>query len=456
MRPKISVILPVLNCFSYIRESVESVLSQTMLDVELIAIDAGSTDGTFEELRKYQNQNANVKLLQSEIKSVGYQSNLGLEAAEGEYIGFLEDDYLASDMCQILYNIAGENDLDWIKGDYTMFMDINDKRYYLDVSVIKDKSLKNTVFAPYDRPEILRWDANHWKGIYKRDFLINNNIRFNETPGAAFQDTGFVWQTYINGKRCMYIDKPVYYYRRNNRESSTFSQNGLKFFLDEFEYILDRTKECDNRNSFLKNMYLRALMMLFSQSEKLPDYKQQSEQTVITVKKLCDHINEAELNGIISQKDVSPEQWINYKVASKDPEVFLQYYPIRKKCEDEKNINVLKTISRFSSIVLCGYGLEAKKWEIFILCNCKNKEVTIADNNEKKQGRQSANGLQIGSFKDAIDKYPDALFLITSMNTNTRENIETQLIKEGISRDHIYSTDIWLHPYTATTVYEQG
>ena len=132
MIPRISIILPVLNCISYINESVESVLSQTMPDIELIAIDAGSSDGTLEELRKYQSENANVKLIQSEIKSVGYQSNLGLDAAEGEYIGFLEDDFLNIDMCQILYNIAHDNNLDWIKGDYTMFMDFKDNRYYLD------------------------------------------------------------------------------------------------------------------------------------------------------------------------------------------------------------------------------------------------------------------------------------------------------------------------------------
>ena len=450
---KVSIILPTLNAADYIDEAVGSVLRQSLDDIELIVIDAGSTDGTWESLLEYQKRDNRVRLLSSKIKSVGHQSNMGLDAATGEYIGFLEDDYYAPNMCRELYDIAKANDLDWVKGDYTMFMDCRKSRYFLNVTVIRDKELKNRVFSPKDRPEILRWDANHWKGLYRREFIEKNRIRFNETRGAAFQDTGFVWQTYIYGERCMYVDASYYFYRRDNRVSSTFSHSGLLYFLDEFEYILRITSECPNQRYFLKAMFLRAFMMLFSQSEKLPEYSKQAASVEDAVIKICQYIHEAAQQGIISRQDVTAEQWINYQVAFKSPKTFLRYYPVRKLCEDEQYKEILRLIARYESVVLCGYGNEAKKWEMFIFCNGIVKNIFIADNNVSKQNTRSVNGVKIVSVSEAAKKCPKALFFIPSLHNSTKSEISEQLRRIGFSSDQTCCPSLWIHPYMATTVF---
>ena len=97
-QPKVSVIMPSLNVVSYIRECIESVVNQTLKDIEIICVDAGSTDGTLEVLEEYTAKDNRIKLLHSDKKSYGYQMNMGIDAATGEYIGIVEtDDYIVCD-----------------------------------------------------------------------------------------------------------------------------------------------------------------------------------------------------------------------------------------------------------------------------------------------------------------------------------------------------------------------
>lgn len=450
---KVSIILPILNGRFYIDESISSFLEQSMKETELIVVDAGSTDGTWERALEYQKQDGRIRAVLSDKKSVGRQSNIGLDMAKGEYIGFLEDDILPPDMCERLYNSAREADLDWIKGDYTMFMDTSERRLFLEVAVIKDKSLKNRVFNPKERPEILRWDANHWKGIYKSSFLRENGIRFNETHGAAFQDTGFIQQVYVCSESAMYIDGSCYLYRRDNMSGSTFSKKGLSFFLHEFEFILERTKGKKNREYFLKDIYLRAAMMLFAQAGKLPCNDEQVLTMQTDLQRLSGHIAYAAKEGWISEKDFTPEQWLNLQVARNSPEIFLKYYPVRCKCENDRYREALERLKSREGIILCGYGDEAKKWEMLMLCNRVAGYKAIADNNGAKQGTKSANGIPIMSLEEAAAKCPGALFFIPSLREGTVQAICKQLVSHGIKHEEVYRPGIWLHPYTATTVF---
>ena len=97
--PKISIIMPSLNVKKYITQCIESVLVQTLEDYEVICIDAGSTDGTKEMIEQYASKDNRIKLIKSEVKSYGYQVNMGIELAKGDYIAILEtDDYIDGDM----------------------------------------------------------------------------------------------------------------------------------------------------------------------------------------------------------------------------------------------------------------------------------------------------------------------------------------------------------------------
>ena len=86
---KVSVILPSFNVREYIDECIVSVINQTLYDIEIICVDAGSTDGTLKVLQKYETRDSRIKVVVSDKKSYGYQMNLGIAAARGIYIGIV-------------------------------------------------------------------------------------------------------------------------------------------------------------------------------------------------------------------------------------------------------------------------------------------------------------------------------------------------------------------------------
>ena len=92
--PKVSIIMPSLNVRDYIEKCLDSVLGQTLQDIEVICVDADSTDGTHEILERYAKKDSRVRLLRDDQHSTGYAKNLGIDMARGEYVGIVEpDDY---------------------------------------------------------------------------------------------------------------------------------------------------------------------------------------------------------------------------------------------------------------------------------------------------------------------------------------------------------------------------
>lgn len=241
--PKISVILPSLNIVDYIEQCIESVCNQTFYDIEIICVDAGSTDGTLEIIKKYAELDSRIVIINSDVRSYGYQVNLGIRKATGEYIGVVEtDDYILENMYEILFNKAKEYDLDYIKGEYTNIMYLTKEKYYTyDVKTMSNIPgfEYNCITSYTECNDIIRKDFSIWRGIYKKSFLIDNNIWLNESAGAAYQDIGFVMQTAILAKKAMYTSEPFYQYRVNRPGCSTFNVNVLKYVNQEWQRLLE-------------------------------------------------------------------------------------------------------------------------------------------------------------------------------------------------------------------------
>ncbi len=237
---KVSIILPSLNVLPYIRECVESVTNQTLREIEIICVDAGSTDGTLEILQEYETRDDRIKLIISDKKSYGYQMNLGMKAAVGEYIGIVEtDDYVPVNMYEELYAVAKENNVDFVKADFYRFVgekgDVSKALYALN----REHTYYNRIIDIEENQECFFFPMNTWSGIYSKIFLEENNIWHNETPGASYQDNGFWFQTFIYAKRAYFVDKPYYMNRRDNPNSSVFSKEKVFCICAEYDFILD-------------------------------------------------------------------------------------------------------------------------------------------------------------------------------------------------------------------------
>lgn len=231
---KVSVIMPCYNTAPYLRQALDSVVNQTLKDIEIICVNDGSTDNTLDIIKEYAVKDNRIVVIDGPNGGYGKAMNKGLDKATGEYIGILEpDDYLKLDMYETQYKIAKENNLDFVKADFYRF--IGDNYDYNHLS--KNPKDYNIVCKPIEKLETFLFIMNTWSGIYRRDFIEKFNIRHNETPGASFQDNGFFFQTFCFAERAMFLDKPFYMNRRDNPKSSVKSKAKVYCMNEEYEYI---------------------------------------------------------------------------------------------------------------------------------------------------------------------------------------------------------------------------
>lgn len=240
--PKVSIVVPVYNVEQYLCQCLDSIIAQTMKDIEIICVDDGSTDSSGTILDQYAGLDGRIKVLHRSNAGYGAAMNAGIQLAVGEYIGIVEsDDRIDSEMYEKLYEAAYSNDLDFVKSDaYYWFDNINYQKRIHEKSL---DALYNQILGENERNLFFDFFMNIWTGIYKRDFLVQNSIFFNESPGASYQDNGFWIQTCFYAKRVMWINEAFYYYRQDNQEASVKSTTKMMAMTKEYEYLEKLIKE---------------------------------------------------------------------------------------------------------------------------------------------------------------------------------------------------------------------
>lgn len=232
---KVSVVVPVCNVEKYLCECLDSIINQTLDDIEIICVNDGSTDSSLEILNSYAQKDKRVIVINKANSGYGHTMNTGINTATGEYIGIIEsDDFADKHMFEDLYNIAKENDADIAKGDWYHYWSKNKfSRKNNRISPAKAFKLTN---SKQDK-SLLRIDPSVWSAIYKRDFLNKYNIRFLETPGASYQDLAFSFKVFALAERVILTDKAYLYYRQDNMNSSVKSKTKVYCVCDEYDEI---------------------------------------------------------------------------------------------------------------------------------------------------------------------------------------------------------------------------
>lgn len=237
---KISIIMPSLNVAQYIRQCIESVLTQTLQEIEVICVDAGSTDGTAEILSEYAASDPRISVIHSDKKSYGYQMNLGMDAAKGKYMGIVEtDDYAERNMFETLYKSAEDDSLDVVKSGFFFYYSKPEEKNIPNpiTSHVFSKRVfcPTTDFAsPLEQVEFFNIKPTIWSAIYRLDFLRSQQIRFNETPGASFQDSSFNFKVWALAKRVRLLEDCFLHYRQDNEASSINSPGKVYCVADEY------------------------------------------------------------------------------------------------------------------------------------------------------------------------------------------------------------------------------
>lgn len=236
---KVSIVIPVCNVETYLRECLDSAVNQTLKEIEIICVNDGSTDGSLAILMEYAAKDSRVKIIDKDNAGYGHAMNIGMDMASGQYIGILEsDDFADLHMYGDLYAIAKVNQVDFIKADFNRFVVENGKfKNTYNAVAARARDLYNKPVNPREDKRVFALVMQTWSGIYCRSYLVENGIRHNESPGASYQDNGFWFQSLIFAKSVMFYDRPYYMNRRDNPNSSVHNKSKVYCMNQEYEYI---------------------------------------------------------------------------------------------------------------------------------------------------------------------------------------------------------------------------
>jgi lipopolysaccharide biosynthesis glycosyltransferase/glycosyltransferase involved in cell wall biosynthesis len=241
VNPLISVIIPVFNAEAYIRKCLDSVTKSTLKDIEIICVDDGSTDGSLTILEEYGRKDERVKVLVQGHQYAGAARNYGLAVAQGEYVHFIDaDDWIDAEAYEKWYLLAKEN-----RADVCSCMHYNvdvqmDKILPAEDEIYKkrqDRYLQITNFED-DAEYLIFGVVVPWNKIYLRNFLKNNNIRFDNLVCA--EDRGFYFNVIYKAKRLAIVREYWLYHRINIKSSLDGSDIRLINYdveFQSFEYI---------------------------------------------------------------------------------------------------------------------------------------------------------------------------------------------------------------------------
>ena len=219
---KVSVIIPVYNVEKYLRQNLESVANQTLKDIEIICVDDGSTDSSFEIVKEFAEKDSRFIAVSQKNGGAGAARNNGLRRAKGKYLSFLDsDDFFDEKMLEEAYNKAEAT-----QADFVVFQS---DQYYEETKEFKDVSwtLRYAEIPPYE-PFGRRSMTDNvfkvfvgwaWDKLYNREFVLKNNLWFQEQRTS--NDMLFVFSAVAIAKRiaCVEKGKVLAHQRRNNKDS---------------------------------------------------------------------------------------------------------------------------------------------------------------------------------------------------------------------------------------------
>lgn len=211
---KVSIIVPVYNMESKLEKCLNSLVMQTLKDIEVIIINDGSTDNSIGIINKYLKDYKNIVFINKNNEGIGAARNDGLNIARGKYIGFVDsDDYVELNMFERMYKLAEKLNLDLVICNYKSFNNINNEVIYSDVI----SSTRITTLE--ENPKMLnKIHFMPWNKLYKYDLF--DNVRFPKN--TKYEDLNTIIKVYSKAKKVFGLDEYLYNYFLNiNGETLT-------------------------------------------------------------------------------------------------------------------------------------------------------------------------------------------------------------------------------------------
>lgn len=311
--PKVSVIVPFYNVEKYIEKCLESLVNQTLEDIEIILVNDGSKDDSLDIAKKFIQKFPNkIIYLEKENGGLSDARNYGIPHAKGEYIAFLDsDDYIEKDMYKDMYEIAQKEKSDMVECDF-----------YWEFPNKMKKSVGQLYYEKKEMLEKIRVVA--WNKLIKRELLENEEIRFPK--GYRYEDVEFTYKLVPFLDKVSFLKKTyIHYIQREGSITNSQNEKNMQIF-NVLENVIKYYKE--------KNIY--------------EEYKDEIEYVYIRYAFCSSFLRIVKLKDKVLRKRLLKETWDNVQ----------KRFPMWKKnriLKSNKNINnlYLKTITSITYKLYC-------------------------------------------------------------------------------------------------------
>lgn len=264
--PKVSVVVPIYGVERYLHQCVDSILAQTLTDIEIILVDDGSPDACPGIVDEYAARDSRIVAVHQPNGGYGKAVNHGISLARAPYIGIIEsDDWIEPTMYEKLYQRAEETGADFVKCmfwkyDSTAQQEQQDTLW--NFNNLDWYSAPDGAFKPTDWNIIFALHASLWSNLYRADFL--RTIPLIESASAAYQDFPFIMEVLAKARTMSLVKEPLLHYRMEpNQGSSTMRKDARllqmpvmtlegRRILEKYG-ILDSVKETFFYHAYLAN-----------------------------------------------------------------------------------------------------------------------------------------------------------------------------------------------------------
>ncbi|WP_289129529.1 glycosyltransferase [uncultured Clostridium sp.] len=282
MNPKISVIVPIYNVEKYIHRAIDSILTQSLTEFELILINDGSQDRCGEICNEYAQKDSRIKVIHKNNGGVSSARNVGIENSSGQYIGFVDpDDYIDKEMYEKLYNSIKKEDSEIAISSFSYI--INGKEEPQDISNKKLIFNKNEAINNYFNNTYPFNYSFLCNKLFKKELF--DGIRLN-TKILVQEDTEIMIKLYNKSNRVSYIGEPLYFYElRNGSATSNKISRGKITTEQAFLQVFNYTKE--NLPQFKSKALLKYISCFFNIIiEIIKNYDEYQDEYYKLIKKL--------------------------------------------------------------------------------------------------------------------------------------------------------------------------
>lgn len=316
---KISVIVPVYKVEKYLDRCIESIIKQTYKNLEIILVDDGSPDRCGEICDSYSNKDGRIKVIHKTNGGLSDARNVGIEAASGNYISFIDsDDWIDKDMLELLYKMIKKHDADIAECSY--------RNYYKDC--VKEETfctaeqiVGDNIFALQGMLDWKYFKAVAWNKLYRRSVI--GDIRYPK--GKLHEDEFTTYKYFYEAKKLVYIDVSKYNYDRSRTDSITGDKFRIQN-LDACEALRERIDffQAHNLNSLEEKLNNTYLWILFDRLDACIEEKIEGEPINRLVEKAQKDVE------VFRERPCLPEYYNKLVVLSQGFEEYTKQYMQKK------------------------------------------------------------------------------------------------------------------------------